>query len=507
MLKIAIRTDASLHIGSGHVMRCLVLADALRLKGYSVTFLTRPQKGDLIEVIERRGFSIYKLSQPEHWLIPETTSDYAAWLQIDELEDAQECMAQLSNVDLVVVDHYGIGIKWHQSVKSQYHGKIMVIDDLVREHAADLIVDQTLLRNPIEYQPLKPVTNVLSGTDYAIIHPDFAKLHTGALVKSKEFNGRPRVLVSMGGVDAPNATWQVLKTLKRDFSEPPLVTVLLSTRAPHYQQVKGFAEQEDWVTHIDFVENMAEFMAQYDMAIGAPGSTSWERACLGIPSIIIALADNQLTICKVLSDAGAAISVDLGSIDKDLKSACQQLLVDYDQIRKANLELCDGLGVDRIIENIALLFDDVLQLRCASLKDTQQVFEWQCAPETRQYALNKSVPSLAEHQAWMERKVSNSNDYFYIIERVNLAQVYSEAVGVVRLDMTKSNAYILSIFIAPTHFGKGFAKQALSLLDKQHSSISINAMVLKENTASHALFHRAGYIKIDEENYTRPPIE
>ncbi|MGJ8645359.1 MAG: UDP-2,4-diacetamido-2,4,6-trideoxy-beta-L-altropyranose hydrolase [Marinomonas colpomeniae] len=508
MLKVVIRTDASLHIGSGHVMRCLVLADALKRAGHGVTFLTRPQKGDLIRLIKKRGFSVCELSQPLHWLEPKTTSDYAAWLQVEEWQDAQDCMSQLSHVDLVVVDHYGIGIKWHQIVKSQFHGKIMVIDDLVREHAADLIVDQTLLRNPNEYKPLNPTSQVLSGTDYAIIHPDFAKLHTGALVKSKDFEGRPRVLVSMGGVDAPNATWQVLKALKRDFREPPLVTVLLSARAPHYQTVKGVAEQEeDWVTHIDFVENMAEFIAQYDMAIGAPGSTSWERACLGIPSIIIALADNQLTICKKLSDVGAAISIDLDSIDKDLKSAYQQLLANYDQMKKTNLALCDGLGVDRIVENIALLFDDVLQLRCASLKDTQQVFEWQCAPETRQYALNKSVPSLAEHQAWMEKKVSNSNDYFYIIERVDLAEDYLEAVGVVRLDMTKSNTYILSIFIAPTHFGKGFAKQALSLLGKQHPSISINAVVLKENTASHALFHRAGYIKIDEENYIRPSIE
>ncbi|ETX12597.1 pseudaminic acid biosynthesis protein PseG [Marinomonas ushuaiensis DSM 15871] len=506
-MKVVIRTDASLHIGSGHVMRCLVLADAFKRAGHTVTFATRPQKGDLIGLIKQRGFSVCELNLPSHWLEPTTAADYAAWLQVDERQDAQDCMSQLNNVDLVVVDHYGIGIKWHQSVKSQHRCKIMVIDDLVREHAADLIVDQTLLRTPNEYQLLNPTAHILSGTDYAIIHPDFAELHTDSLV-GKELKNKPRVLVSMGGVDAPNATLQVLKALKCDFSEPPLVTVLLSARAPHYQQVKRFSEQEkDWVTHIDFVENMAGFMAQYDMAIGAPGSTSWERACLGIPSIIIALADNQLTICKKLSDVGAAISVDLGSIDNDLKKAYQQLLADYAQMRKTNLELCDGLGVDRIIKNIPLLFDDVLRLRCAELKDTQQVFEWQCAPETRQYALNKSVPSLVEHQAWMERKVSNSKDYFYIIERVNLAEVHPESVGVVRLDMTSDNSYILSIFIAPTHFGKGIAKQTLSMLDKQHPSIIINAVVLKENTASHALFHRAGYIKIDEENYIRPPIE
>lgn len=358
MLNIAIRVDASLHIGSGHVMRCLVLADALQSAGHSVIFLTRPQKGDLMEVIERRGFSIFKLSQPKHWLIPETTSDYAAWLQVDEIEDAQECIPQLNNIDLIVVDHYGIGFKWHKYAKSQHCCKIMVIDDLVREHAADLIVDQTLLRKSNEYARLNPLTNVLAGTDYAIIHPNFAKCRANNIEKTNQQRLRPNVLLSMGGVDAPNASLQVLKTLKRDFMEPPLITVLLSSRAPHYEQVKSFSEQEsDWITHIDFVENMAEFMSQFDMAIGAAGSTSWERACLGIPSIIVELADNQRAICKSLVNFGASLQLDIDLIDKNLKSTYTQLLVHYHKMKSTNLQLCDGLGIKRIMEEVEAVFE------------------------------------------------------------------------------------------------------------------------------------------------------
>jgi UDP-2,4-diacetamido-2,4,6-trideoxy-beta-L-altropyranose hydrolase len=151
-----------------------------------------------------------------------------------------------------------------------------------------LIVDQTLLRNVNKYKKLNPDTIILAGTDYAIIHPDFVKYHGS--VKSKQLTDRPKILLSMGG-GASNATLQVLTIMKQGFKVPPFVTVLLSERAPHYQQVKSFAKQEkSWVTHIDFVENMAEFMSGYDIVIGAPGSTSLERACLGIPSIIIALA-------------------------------------------------------------------------------------------------------------------------------------------------------------------------------------------------------------------------
>lgn len=508
MLNVAIRTDASLNIGSGHVMRCLVLADALRNVGHNVVFLTRPQKGDLITVIKQRGFRVCELSQPLEWLVPEATSDYAAWLQMDESDDAEECIAKFDSVDLVIVDHYGIGIKWHEKVKKANNCKVMVIDDLVRQHNADLIVDQTLLRSVNEYQKLNPAAKILAGTDYAIIHPDFAECHNSqGNVRSRVLAKRPRVLLSMGGVDAPNATLQVLKTLKRDFIELPFVTVLLSARAPHYQQVKSFSEQEGhWVTHIDFVENMAQFMSGYDIAIGAPGSTSWERACLGIPSIIIALADNQLTICKKLADIGAAISVDIDLIDKSLKRAYLRLLADYNQMKGVNLKLCDGLGVNRIMDSIQTIFESSLQLRFATLDDMQQVFEWQCAPQTRRYALNKDIPSLSEHQDWMTRKISSDVDYFYIIELKFGTKVSSNSVGVVRLDLASNNTYTISIFITPAHFGKGIAKQALALLDRLHPSIVIEARVLKENLASQALFSRAGYMKTDEENYTRQPV-
>ncbi|MFI8622103.1 UDP-2,4-diacetamido-2,4,6-trideoxy-beta-L-altropyranose hydrolase [Marinomonas sp. NPDC078689] len=508
MLNVVIRTDASLHIGSGHVMRCLVLADALRAAGHNVMFLTRPQKGDLIEVITGRGFPVYKLSQPERWSTPKTTSDYAAWLQMDEIEDAEECIAQLNNIDLVVVDHYGIGIKWHKRIKLQYPCKIMVIDDLVREHSADLIIDQTLLREPSEYTRSHPVSLILTGTDYAIIHPDFAKYHSINLERSNKERQRHHVLLSMGGVDGPNATLKVLKALKRDFVEPPLTTVLLSTRAPHYQQIKFFSEKEkDWVTHIDFVENMAEFMSMFDVAIGAPGSSSWERACLGIPSILVPLAENQRAICSTLVDVGASLQLDISLIDKKLKSSYNQLLTHYHKMKITNFKLCDGLGTKRIMEDVESIFNFSLELRCAELADISLVFEWQCAPQTRRYALNKEPPSFLEHQEWMRRKLSENDNYFYVIEYKESIKGNADPVGVIRLDLTAKNIYTISIFIAPNYFGRGIAKKALALLDRLHPSVIINAVVLKENVVSQALFSGAGYIKINEEHYIRQPIE
>lgn len=147
-----------------------------------------------------------------------------------------------------------------------------------------------------------------------------------------------------------------------------------------------------------------------------------------------------------------------------------------------------------------------LQLRNAELADISLVFEWQCAPQTRRYALTKETPSFLEHQEWMTRKLSENHNYFYIIEYKENSKVCSDDVGVVRLDLATENIYTISIFIAPTYFSRGIARRALALLDRLHPSIVINAVVLKENVASQSLFNGAGYAKVDEENYTRQPI-
>lgn len=507
MLNAVIRTDASLHIGSGHVMRCLVLADALKQVGYEVTFLTRPQKADLISVIKQRGFLVVELEKPFSWSVPKSTSDYAAWLQVNEIDDANECASLFKSVDLMVVDHYGIGINWHKKLRNAYGCKIVVIDDLVRQHDADLIVDQTLLRTVNEYLSLNPKSKILAGTDYAILHPNFTHMRSEKNTMTRFLSKRPRVLVSMGGVDQPNATLQVLKALKHDLNEHPLVTVLLSPRAPHYHLVQSFvANEQEWVTHIDFVEDMAELMCRHDVAIGAPGSTTWERACLGMPSIMVALADNQHTICQRLTSIGASLSVELKNIRQDLVPVYNKLLSNFEAMRDVNLELCDGKGVERILANLKPLFGPILSLRHADVNDIQQVYVWQCAPETRRYALNTEVPSFAEHQTWMSQKLTSESDYFYIIELTDVNSEKTMPMGVVRLDMTAKDTYTLSIFIAPAQFGKGIAKLALKKIDIMHPKAVINAVVLKENIASQTLFSRAGYVKVGAENYTRQPL-
>jgi UDP-2,4-diacetamido-2,4,6-trideoxy-beta-L-altropyranose hydrolase len=504
-MNVIVRTDASRHIGSGHVMRCLVLAEALQEQGHTVSFASRPQQGDLVEFVRNKGFKVYELVPPHFWQTPVNSADYTAWLQVTWQEDAKSLVEQVDNVDLLIVDHYGLNSDWELLVKNELRCKVFAIDDLVRKHQADLILDQTLLRDPLQYKEISPNSIVLVGCDFALIKKNFTASRVKAL-KSTELPSNVNVLVSMGGVDQPNATLQTLQALSKMAGKKPYVTVLLSEKAPHYQVVKKFSLQHSsWVNHIDFVENMAELMLAHHVAIGAPGGTSWERACLGMPSIIIPLADNQKTISNNLVQLGAAIRVSIADISSDLLPAYQTMISEWSVMRKANLSLCDGLGLLRVTQcviNLCSNASKLMTLRRASKTDIQQVFDWQLLPETRKYALTPDLPTWDVHQKWMNTKLQSTSDYFYIIESL----LNNDSQGVLRLDMLSVGNYVLSIFIDPQYFGQGIAKETLAYVDIIHPNISIQATVLEENIPSQRLFTAAHYQRLTVDTFIRPPI-
>ena len=150
-MKIVFRADSSIYIGSGHIMRCLVLASMLREHGHQVSFACRPQKGDLLDFVRNKGFEVKELIVPSEWSTPKSSADYEAWLQVPWNVDVDSFVSKFDSVDLVIVDHYGINAEWEKHCKTQLQCKLFVIDDLLRPHNADMILDQTLSRTPSEY--------------------------------------------------------------------------------------------------------------------------------------------------------------------------------------------------------------------------------------------------------------------------------------------------------------------------------------------------------------------
>jgi UDP-2,4-diacetamido-2,4,6-trideoxy-beta-L-altropyranose hydrolase len=502
-MNIVIRADSSVLVGSGHIMRCLVLAKELR-ENHKVKFVMRALEGNSIDYVKAQGFDVVTLPKPEQDLLVKDSSDYKAWLQVSVELDAEQVINSFDDIDLLIVDHYALGYEWQKLVMSRKNCKIIAIDDLVRKHNADLILDQTLNRQSSEYLLANRNTAVLAGCDYALLNPMFIEKREEAL-SSEQNPDKHKILVFMGGANTNNLTLSVLKLFKQHSLTNASVTALVSNKSPSYESVKQFcSDNHDWVSHVDFVDDMADLMLAHTLMIGAPGTTSWERACLGIPSIIIPLADNQATNAKALVKAQAAILVDKESLESKLVSSCQVLMRNWKDYHLANLKLCDGLGVRRVVAHINNLVTDEsrrLIIRKANTSDIQQVYEWQCHENTRKYALNPHIPTWEEHQRWMNDKLLSSFDYFYMIEVPD-----DEAVAVVRLDRKAPSEYVVSIFVSPDHYGKGIAKRALQLIDLIHQEITICATVLEDNSASQKLFTSAKYERVSSSEFVRPPL-
>jgi len=351
MNQLVIRVDASVWIGTGHVMRCLVLADELSSRGLKPKFACLPQNGDMISYIESRGYEVFSLT-PCQAVTPKQNDDYLGWLQRTVEEDSSDFFNQVKSVDLVIVDHYALDASWHKRIKSRFNCKVVAIDDLARQHDADILIDQTLGRSATDYSGIE---KILTGTRYALLNNNFSKLRSEA-EKRVRSRGKLRVLISMGGIDLPNATSKIIHSLA-DLPDTEL-TVLLGERSPHYKRVKELSTFYDNVKHINFTSDMAGLMLAQDIAVGAPGSTSWERACLGLPSIVIPIADNQNMICEQLVKHGACLSIPLETIQEALPDALIQLTGKWREYYHNSLAICDGRGAVRVTDEIMRVINE-----------------------------------------------------------------------------------------------------------------------------------------------------
>lgn len=327
-MHVAFRADASLQIGTGHVMRCLTLADALRERGASCTFVCRPHLGHLLAFIAQRGHQALALPELQEGAQPNHNGTaHGHWLGTDWTTDAKDTQRALSahmsgqHVDWLVVDHYALDARWEEALRPQAQS-IMAIDDLAdRPHACDLLLDQNLGRTEADYGGLlKGDTTTLVGPQYALLRPEFAALRSKSLARRQGEPQLRRLLVTMGGVDKYNATSQVLSALQSCSLPADLrVTVAMGQHAPWLAQVRAQAAQIPWPTEVLVgVNNMAQLMAESDLAIGAAGSTAWERCCLGLPTIQVVLAQNQEAIAQALSNAGAALMLKAKAIEQTL---------------------------------------------------------------------------------------------------------------------------------------------------------------------------------------------
>lgn len=343
-MNVVFRVDSTTRMGGGHVMRCLALAEALASRSAICLFIVRDRPGHLADVIQRQGFPVVMLAACE---------ENDTWLGCDSARDASDTISALgAGVDWIVVDHYGIDASWHSAVK-QEAGRLMAIDDLAdRPLDCDVLLDQNHGRTGEDYTELVPTRcRLLLGARYALLRPEFASTRPGSLVR--RIRGTiGRILVTLGTMDSDNVTTAVLHAL-RGCVEPGavIIDVVLGRNAPHLEEVQAVVSDMPVETtlHVD-TPRMASLMAHADLAIGAAGTTSWERCTLGLPTLALVLAENQRFIANSLADSGAVMLMD--SVEQ-LPTRLWTLMTQPGKLVDMSVqarEICDGQGAARVAE-------------------------------------------------------------------------------------------------------------------------------------------------------------
>ena len=305
-MRFVFRADASLTIGTEHVMRCLTLADTLACNGHEVIFLSRDLPGDLNDTIRERGYQHHALAfEPEGEL-----ADLALY---DELF-LELCHGDPVKypIDWLVVDHYGLDDYWESQMRPYVQG-IFVIDDLAdRTHDCDLLLDQNyMLDQHRTYQKRVPEhCLLLVGSDYALIRPEFTTRRETLIRQNNptRFRKVRHVLVNMGDQDVDNLTETILEGLnivQKQFKPRPRldITVVIGQNNQHRQAIQRQVETlgfEYYVNPGPFVEKMIEA----DLFIGGAGISTWERMAIGLPGIIVTPDKLQMDMNRSLAQQG-----------------------------------------------------------------------------------------------------------------------------------------------------------------------------------------------------------
>ena len=282
---------------------------------------------------------------------------HANWLGTDLQTDALETRNALTEkVDWLVVDHYALDSRWEKPLRPHCKN-LMVLDDLAdRPHDCDVLLDQNLGRSAQDYCGLlKPDTATLIGPRYALLRPEFAQLRSQSLAR-RALPQIKHLLITMGGVDKDNATGQVLHALTSCHLPDDLrITVVMGPNAPHLADVQQQAAQTRCPTQVLVsVSDIAQLMVDSDWCIGAAGGTSWERCCLGLPTLLLVLADNQLSGARALAQSGAALPLtttqDMAQVfAKFLSGSAMSQLKSLSQAAAA---ISDGHGAHRIVDKM-----------------------------------------------------------------------------------------------------------------------------------------------------------
>jgi UDP-2,4-diacetamido-2,4,6-trideoxy-beta-L-altropyranose hydrolase len=481
MTRVVFRFDASADIGLGHASRCATLATELASRGAQVTMVGRG--------LDARG--------ADHAAFERLSLNEAGWDPGSDAAGFRSLLNGRAVFDWLVVDHYALGAEWERNARALAH-RILVIDDLAaRPHDCDLLLDQNLLpaQRATVYEPfVPPSAKVLAGPRYALLRPRFAELRRA----TRQRDGRVRsLLICFGGSDPGNHTRACLEALEALAPRFP-VTVVIGRANPHGESVTAAARRVPGTRVLGDPPDLPKLMADADLIVGAGGTMTWERACLGVPTLAIGIADNQAAVLEGLFAAGAAVGETRMPVP-DVERMREWLAV---ALRSPELlsglanrarALADGEGARRVADAMS---PGSLSFRAARPEDRDATHAWRNSEQIRAVSGHSREIALDEHRAWFERTLANPQRVLLI------AEVAGRPVGVVRFDIDDPATAVISVYRVPDSKPArlGLVRGAVEWLRENRPHVTrIVATVMAGNEASYRAFMSAGFHEASRE--------
>ncbi len=472
-MRFIFRADAGKAIGAGHVMRCMSLANALQARGGQACFVALDLPAHLENVLQAQGHEVRRL--------PDSVRG-------DELADARATLDGEQSLVACVVDHYQLGPYWEAEVMT--HTPVLALDDLGRSHASRWLLDQNYYADPQARYATRCPPNVqrLLGPSFALLRSEFTHAKASARVRDGDVR---HVLVFLGGMDADNLTATALKAIDLGLTPSVQVTVIAGASHPDLPGLQAWCDARCLAELHVQVSDMTPHLLAADIAIGAGGSSTWERCACGLPTVAICLADNQREVILEGARAGFLWGIDHVPSADELATVLRALagasgLVQH--MSRQSLQVTDARGADRVAD---LLMPKAMKVRHATAEDARMIYEWRTSPEVMGASRNTTSFSFKDHLTWLEQVLQDT-------QRLLLIGLHDgREVGVVRFDIDGAGAEV-SIFLAPGTMGAGLGRTLLaageaSLRHKHPQVTRINAWVNSDNSRSSQLFQHLGY--------------
>lgn len=482
-MTFAFRVDSSTRIGTGHLIRCLTLAENLRSRGEDVIFLCQHLDGALTSHVENAGFEVLYMDINK---VGQNTFEHG-----DAIESLR--LIRERSATRIILDHYDLSLAWEELI-TKHVDSLMVIDDLThRPHQCDLLLNQNLMPPSDELFSASShgATRALIGPRYALLQPEYASLSSRRLTENTSVK---KILVFMGGSDPENVTEFVLHSLVNMELGTIAVDVVIGSANPHQAQLLSTFSNYPSITFHSKLSSLAPLLATSDLAIGAGGISNWERMCLGVPSIIVDIAENQREICIELARAGLIEHIGSSHLISplDIEHAVEKLISREDlrkQYSRQGQITVDGLGTNRVVEILLPSDQTSLTLRNCRVEDIFLYFNWANEPMVRQSSLNSKPITWLEHEAWFMSRVNGPTCAMYVLCAGNLP------IGQIRFEKTDDAwaiDYSLDELVRGRGWGQVLVERGLAEFGKLTTGTVI-ANVKASNVTSRRIFQHLGF--------------